>query len=89
MYVAQRELKIVDANGVVKRINPGEEVVDFDSWDIVPRRAHLNLEWVTKVEDPEPKEDLPEFEEGFHCVECPKVFKSAKALKLHDKSVHR
>ena len=87
MYVAQRELRVIDANGVVKRINPGEEVVGFDSWDIIPRRAHLSLEWVTKVDDPTP--ELPVFEEGFHCVECPRVFKSAKALKLHDKSAHR
>lgn len=51
MYIAQRELKIVDRNTSVATIlKPGDEVTDFETWNIHAQRSHLNLEWVKKVE---------------------------------------
>lgn len=46
MYVAQRELKYVGFDNRIVIYKPGDEIPNFDSWDIHARRAHLNLEWV-------------------------------------------
>jgi hypothetical protein len=49
VFVAQREIKIVDRDSKITVVKPGEEVVGFESWDINARRAHLGLEWITEV----------------------------------------
>lgn len=51
MWIANRKLKVVPP-GATKAVmlSPGDEVVGFDDWGEVPKRAHLNMDWVRKVE---------------------------------------
>jgi hypothetical protein len=51
MYIARRELRVPDGKGHLKLIKAGEEVVGFENWDEVARRANLSMEWVAKVDD--------------------------------------
>lgn len=54
MFVAQREIKVVKVGSdKITLYRAGDEIPDFESWDESPRRAHLNLEWVIKVESEE------------------------------------
>ena len=56
MYVARRELKVVEPGGVIKIYRPGDVVPDFAQWPEIPKRAHLNMNFVEKVgEDESPK----------------------------------
>jgi hypothetical protein len=50
MFVAQRELKYVPlGTNKVIIFKPGDQIPDFEEWNIHARRAHLNLEWVAEV----------------------------------------
>lgn len=62
MYVARRPIMVPDGEGGVKKLMPGDEVVGFENWDEVAKRANLNLGWVEKVDDlstPAPKAEKP------------------------------
>ncbi len=50
MFVARRVLKVVDESGV-RQYRPGDIIPDFASWAEVPRRAHINMEFVEEVPD--------------------------------------
>lgn len=96
VYVAQRVLKEIDRDNKVTVYRPGEEIPDFDSWNIHARRAHLNLHWVTKedrVEDLEPEQELdfePTDEDAkpLVCSKCKKEFKNEKGLRAHIGRAH-
>lgn len=52
MYVAQKQLRVHDPKTKkLVLIEPGEEVRGFESWPEVPRKAHLNLDYVREVAD--------------------------------------
>lgn len=52
MYVAQKQLKVTDPKTKkLVLIEPGQEVVGFESWPEIPKRAHLNLDYVREVAD--------------------------------------
>lgn len=51
MFVAVKELKLYDENRKMTVFRPGDEVIGFESWGEVPKRAHLNLEYVKEVKD--------------------------------------
>lgn len=101
MYVAQRELKVVPRGIETKEFKiyrPGDEIPDFEDWDVVIQKAHLNLEYVVKVDDANkkpavaPKAVKHEVAAGIEltCNLCPgKQFKSAKALKTHTTLAHK
>jgi hypothetical protein len=48
-FVAQKELKVVDRQDRVTIYKAGDEIPDFESWDIHARQAHINLEWVKET----------------------------------------
>lgn len=58
MFVATKELKVIGRDGAVTLFRPGDEVVGFEKWPEIPRRAHLSLEYV--VEKKLPKTPQPE-----------------------------
>ncbi len=106
MFVAQRELKYIPL-GAEKAIifHPGDEIPDFEKWDIHARRAHLNLEWVVeevsgksgasstpsvfKVTTVNEGPAVPKEVEGHHCGTCERKFKSKRALSTHASSAHK
>lgn len=49
MFVATKEIKVIDRKGKMTIFRPGDEVLGFEGWDEVPKRAHLNLEYVKEV----------------------------------------
>jgi hypothetical protein len=54
MYVATKELKVISREGVTTLFRPGDEVVGFEDWAEVPKRAHLNLGYVVVAESKQP-----------------------------------
>jgi hypothetical protein len=54
MFIAQKELKVMK-DGKPFFYKPGDEIPDFDKWDIHAHRAHLNMDWVIEVEDKKAK----------------------------------
>ena len=89
MYVATRELRLSD--GKVARA--GDVVDEFETWPLVVQRAHLNLEWVTKVDPagyvkPEPSkvETAPPVTNKKKCVKCGRELKHTGALAAHLKT---
>lgn len=59
MYVARRELKVIDRNDNVTMYKPGDVIPDFATWPEVPRRAHLNMNYVEQVQDAPKKTKAP------------------------------
>lgn len=77
MFVAQRELKVTLKGEETQRIyHPGEEISDFAEWPEVPRRAHLNMGYVSQVN----REDLPK-EAGSKKKATKKTVKKASVKK--------
>jgi hypothetical protein len=59
-YTANREIKDIKRTGEVIVYKNGDLIPDFESWDLMSQRSHLNLEWVTKKSaSMAPKESLP------------------------------
>lgn len=52
-FVANRELKVISRglDPVTTVYKAGDVIPDFAKWPEVPRRAHLNMEWVSKVKE--------------------------------------
>lgn len=53
MFVATKEIRVT-LPGQEKQIlfRPGDEVVGFEKWAEIPKRAHLNLGYVVKQSSP-------------------------------------
>lgn len=93
MYVACRELKVsVRGQSALTVLKPGDEVKGFEKWDYSVQQAHLNMEWVKKVQDGRdatvkasevvtPSEDKTEV--AWTCSHCNKPFKRQRDLKSH------
>lgn len=56
-YVAQREIKAQNGDKFVI-YKPGDVIPDFEKWAEVPRRAHLNMDYVVKVDDVKKDQDI-------------------------------
>lgn len=48
-YIARKPLNVMEG-GKIKVIPPNQEVIGFEDWPEVPKRAHLNMGYVEKVE---------------------------------------
>lgn len=88
MYVATRELKVVDRQDKVTIYHAGDVIPDFDKWDIHAYRAHINMEWV-KIVEPLPVGEPQLAASSHQCDVCKREFKSEKALKTHNTLAHK
>lgn len=103
MYVARRELKTVSKDNKTTIFRPGDEVKDFEKWDQVAARAHLNLGWVEKIAGKPTKAkrldsdidvveppigEKPAMGKVVACPVCMRGFSSQKAMTSHRGRTH-
>lgn len=56
IYIANKIIKHVPkGTEKVFIFKPGDEIPDFESWNIHAQRAHINMDWVKKVEEVDKK----------------------------------
>lgn len=51
MFIATRQLKVVDKQNRVTIFKPGDPVIGFENWSYSVQKAHINLEWVRREKD--------------------------------------
>lgn len=104
-FVATTEIRVVPLGKNTKECRvyrPGDVIPDFADWAEVPRRAHLNLGYVVRSDDPteEPGRPKPTRTRPagtaqalagaslLACSECERPFKTKRALGAHRARAH-
>lgn len=94
VYLAQRDLRVVDRENNITVYHFNEEIPNFETWNIVSQRSHLELQWVIRKQKEELEEDLEkeikkETLDLFRCHKCMKEFNTHKGLEIHFGRAHK